>query len=70
MYKRLKQLRINNNLTKKDISSYLEISSYLYSVYESGKKTIPISILSKIATFYNTSIDYIVEDTDEIIPYR
>ncbi len=68
--KRIKELRINNNLSKEDISRKLEISHLLYALYENGKRTIPISILSKLAKIYNTSIDYIVENTDEIIPYK
>lgn len=70
MYKRLKILRIKNNLTQKDISKMLEISQSLYSLYETGKKVISISILSKLAKIYNTSIDFIIEDTDEIIPHK
>ena len=70
MYKRLKELRAKNKLSQKDISTFLEISPTLYSIYESGKKEIPIFILSKLAKFYNTSIDFIVEDTDEITPYK
>jgi len=70
MYKRLKELRNKNHLTQKDISIFLEISPTLYSLYESGKRTIPIFILSKLAKLYKTSIDFIVEDTDEITPYK
>lgn len=70
MYKRLKKLRNKKKLTQKDISIFLEISESLYSLYESGKKEIPISILSKLAFFYNTSIDFIVEDTDENIRHK
>lgn len=70
MYIRLKELRKKNKLTQKDISKKLEISESLYCIYEIGKKEIPISILSKLAKIYNTSIDYLVEDTDEIIPHK
>lgn len=70
MYNRLKNLRIQNGLTQKDISKILEISQSLYSIYESGKKTIPISLIYKLALKYNTSIDFIIGDTDEIIPHR
>ena len=69
MYYRLKNLRKKNNISQKDLSSLLGISQSLYSKYESGKKLVPIAILSKIAKFYNTSIDYIIGDTDEILPY-
>lgn len=70
MYKRLKELRESRNLTQNDISKFLKITSPQYSLYETGKRQIPIILLSKLARFYNTSIDYIVGDTDEIIPYK
>ncbi len=64
MYIRLKELRESNNLTQKEISNFLEISSSQYSLYESGKRAIPIHLLIKLSRFYNTSIDYIVSDTN------
>lgn len=70
MYKRLRELRQNHNLTQNEISKLLEISLPQYSLYETGKRHIPINLLSKLAKFYNTSIDYIVGDTDQIKPYR
>lgn len=70
MYKRLKQLRIKYNLSQKEISNFLEISLSQYSLYESGKRQIPIHLLLKIAKFYNTSIDYIVEDTNQLERYN
>lgn len=70
MYKRLKELRKFHNLTQKEISKLLEISSQQYSLYETGKRQIPIFLLAKLAKFYNTSIDYIVEDTDKLTPYK
>ena len=70
MYKRLKELRKKNNYTKTDISKFLGISVIQYSIYESGKKQIPINILSLLARIYNTSIDYIIEDTNEITPHK
>ena len=64
MYSRLKQLRKKSNLTKTEISNYLNISIAEYSLYESGKVKIPINILSSLARKYNTSIDYIIGDTN------
>lgn len=69
LYKRLKKLRKENNLTQKDISKILEISQSLYSLYESGKKNIPITIFSKLAKKYNTSIDFLIGDTDTKTPF-
>lgn len=65
MYKRLKILRKSNKFTQKFIAEQLNISSSLYSNYENGKNAIPVHILSKLAKFYDTSIDYIIGDTDE-----
>lgn len=70
MYKRIKELRLSNNLTQKDISKKLEISQSLYSLYESSKKEISVEILFKLSKIYNTSIDYILEITDEKLPYK
>ena len=70
MFIRLKQLRKERNLTQNDISKFLNITSPQYSLYETGKRPIPILLLSKLAQFYNTSIDYIVGDTDEVVPYK
>lgn len=65
MYIRLKILRKSNKFTQKFIAEQINISPRLYSNYENGKYTVPVHILSKLAKFYNTSIDYIVGDTDE-----
>lgn len=70
MYIRLKILRESNNLTKKDIAKILEISESLYAIYESGEKNIPVYLLRKLAKQYNTSIDFLVGDTDEITPHK
>ena len=70
MYKRIKELRKKNNLKMSEIANLLEISLELYSLYEKGKREISVSKLSKLAKFYNTSIDYIVGDTDEISHHK
>lgn len=70
MYKRLKELRLNKNLTQNQIANHLQITSPQYSLYETGKRPVPLSILSKLAKFYNTSIDYIVGDTDQKTRYK
>ncbi len=59
-FKRLKDLREDNDLLQKDIAKILGISQQYYSEYEKGNRTIPISHLITLAKFYNTSIDYIV----------
>ena len=36
-----------------------------YSQYETDTNKIPVEVLKKLAIFYNTSIDHLVELTDE-----
>ncbi len=69
MKTRIKNLREDNDLTQSQISKILNISQVAYSYYELNKRNIPLELLSKLADFYNTSIDYLVYRTDEIKPY-
>lgn len=62
-FKRLKDLREDNDKLQKDIAKELGISQQYYSQYELGHFTIPIELLIKLADMYNVSIDYITERT-------
>ena len=66
---RLKEIREDKDLYQKDVSNFLNIKQQQYSEYEIGKRLIPINYLSKLADFYNTSIDYLVGKTDTRTPY-
>ena len=68
-FKRIRDLREDNDKYQKDIANLLGISQQYYSEYEQGKRTIPIDHLIKLAKYYNTSIDYLVELTDNNKPY-
>ena len=69
MISRIKNLREDNDLTQQQISDFLNISQVAYSHYELNKRSVPLEIMSKLADFYNTSIDYLLYKTDEISPY-
>lgn len=70
MYKRIKDLREDNDITQKTIAQYLNMSQNGYSQYETNTNKIPVEVLKKLAIYYNTSIDYLVELTDEKKPYK
>ena len=67
---RLKDLREDKDLLQKDVAEYLNISQTNYSKYELDKINIPIDSLKKLALFYNTSIDYILNLTNIKEPYK
>lgn len=69
-FKRLKNLREDNDYKQDFIANKLKITRQQYGLYETGKRTIPIDLLIKISDIYNTSIDYIVEKTNNRIPYE
>lgn len=63
MYRRLRDLREDRDLTQKQIAEMLGMSQTGYSKYETGENDIPTSVLIKLADFYNTTTDYILGRT-------
>ena len=69
MYQRVRDLREDNDITQKQMAEYLQIHQTTYSDYELGNLNIPVEVLIKLAKFHKTSIDYIVELTNDPKPY-
>ena len=66
---RIKDLREDKDMLQKEVADLLNISQTNYSKYELGKINIPIEILKKLSLYFNTSIDYLLDMTDEKEPY-
>lgn len=64
MYKRIKDLREDHDLTQNDISIYLNVYRSTYAKWEDGTNKIPIKILDKLSIKYDVSIDYLVSLTN------
>lgn len=69
MNTRLKEIRENRELLQKDIARVLNTSQQQYSRYETEENEISVTLLKQLAKFYNTSIDYLVNFTDDQRPY-
>ena len=67
---KLLDLREDKNLTQADIAKTLNVNQTTQSRYERGDINIPLDILIKMALFFNTSIDYILNLTNEKKPYK
>lgn len=70
MYKRIRDLREDCDLNQTQVAKMLGMSQTGYSKYETGENDIPTTILIKLARFYNTSIDYILGETDNPNRYK
>lgn len=57
---RLKQLREEKEVMQKEIAAYLNISASAYGFYEQGKRTPTPEILSKLASYFNVTTDYLL----------
>ena len=64
MYHRLRDLREDKDLNQTQVAKILGMSQTGYSKYETGENDIPTAILIKLARFYDTSIDYILGETN------
>ena len=66
--KRLVDLREEKDMKQKEVAEAINVRKRAYSYYETGSRAIPVEILSKLADYFNTSIDYIVGRSDERFP--
>lgn len=64
MYKRIRDLREDADINQTQVATMLGMSQTGYSKYETGENDIPTTVLIKLAKFYNTSIDYLLGETD------
>ena len=69
-YERIRNLRIDKNLTQTKIANILNLKQNTYSQYEIGTLKYPIEVLIDLAIFHNTSVDYLLELTDDPKPYK
>lgn len=65
IYKRIRDLREDKDLTQKQMSDLLHCSQQVYNNYELGQRDIPTEILIKLSKIHNVSTDYILGLTDK-----
>ncbi len=64
MYPRMRDLREDKGLNQTQVAKMLCMSQTGYSKYETGENDVPTDVLIKLARFYETSIDYILGETN------
>lgn len=64
-YKRIKELRIDNDKSQKEVADHLSIAQRTYSGYENGTRNIPVQIVVALAKYYGTTADYLLNLSDD-----
>ncbi len=62
---RIAGLREKRGLTQEELSGKLDISRASLSHYEKGRREPDLDTLNRIATFFHTSVDYLLGRTEE-----
>lgn len=70
LFKRIRDMREDRDITQKQMAEYLQIHQTTYSDYEIGNLNVPVDVLIKLAHFYKTGIDYLVGLIDNPELYR
>lgn len=63
---RIRELREDHDLTQVQMGKILSCSQRVYSNYERGELDIPTEILIKLADFYEVSVDYLLNRTEQM----
>lgn len=64
-FQRIENLRIDNDITIKEISEYLQLNRDVYARYEKGKRQFPADLIIKLAEYYDCSTDYLLGISDD-----
>ena len=65
VYKRIRELREDSDLTQREVAAYLHMTQPQYFRYEQGYRDVPTDILIALADLYRTSVDYILGRMDQ-----
>ena len=64
-YSRIKELRLEKQLSQKELANYLNINQSTYSKFELIKSNITIEKLNELSNFYSVSLDYLLKLSDD-----
>ena len=63
-FKNLRGVREDRDIKQKEIAAYLNVSQNTYSQYETGIISLTAEVLIKLSDYYNVSIDYLLDRTN------
>ena len=65
--KRLKELRLQNNLSQEQLSRNLDIATRTYIYYETGKKYPSVELLIRMAKFFKVCTSFLLGEQEDCI---
>ncbi len=63
-FKRIEDLRVDHDKTQQEIANILGCQREVYRRYEKGYRELPLSYAIRLADYYNVSLDFLVERTN------
>lgn len=64
VFRRIRDLREDNDYTQQQIADYLHLNRNVYWRYETGQREIPVWAAIKLAKFYHVTMDYLLGISD------
>ena len=58
-------MREDHDLTQTEVGAAINVPQRTYAYYETGQRMVPPWVLRALADFYQVSVDYILERTDQ-----
>jgi len=65
LYRRIRDLREDSDLTQKQVAEALKMYETTYRRYELGDRELPFNIAISLAKHYNVSLDYLAGLTNK-----
>ena len=63
-FRNLRGIREDRDIKQKDVAKHLNVSQNTYSQYETGVISLTADVLIKLAEYYNVSVDYLLDRTN------
>ena len=67
---RIKDLREDHDLSQQQVANLLNCQREVYRRYEAGTRELPLSYAIVLAKYYNVTIDYLVELSNDPLPQQ
>jgi len=64
-YQRIRDLRVDADMTQEEMGKAINIPQRTYAYYESGQRMIPPHVLIALADYHKVSVDYLLGRTDK-----